>query len=129
MSRFAFGTRSKRCLEGVHPDLCRVVRRAMEMTDTDFGVHCGLRTEAEQAELVRTGASRTMRSRHLTGHAVDLHPWIHGAIPWKAWPPWKHLAEVMARAAHTEGVEIEWGGDWKSFRDGPHFQLPWSTYP
>ena len=120
--------RSEKLLVGVHPDLVRVVRRAAEITTIDFVVTEGLRTLARQKQLVAAGASKTMKSRHLTGHAVDLAAVVGGKVRWD-WPLYAKLAEVMKRAAVELKVPLEWGGDWKSFRDGPHHQLPWKEYP
>jgi len=118
-------------LKGVHPDLVRVVLRcAKDWKDpgTGFIVTCGLRTLAEQKVLVAKGASKTMRSRHLTGHAVDLAATIAGKVRWD-WPLYDRLAKAMKAAAKAEKVAVEWGGDWKTFKDGPHYQLPWKQYP
>lgn len=123
-----FSQRSEDNLKGVHPDLVRVVRRALSISPVDFGVIEGLRTITRQQELVKAGASQTMRSRHLTGHAVDLAAFVGGAIRWD-WPLYHKIADAMKEAARLEGVPLEWGGDWKSFKDGPHFQLPWKQYP
>jgi hypothetical protein len=81
-----------------------------------------------QRELVASGASKTMNSRHLTGHAVDLLP-IGKDGPAFDWPLYDKLGPAVKAAADAEGVEIEWGGDWTKFRDGPHFQLSWDAYP
>ena len=117
--------RDRRRLAGVHPDLVRVVERAASMIDEPFFVVLeGLRTEARQRELLAAGASRTMRSRHLTGHAVDLGAVVGGEVRWD-WPLYNRLAEVVKGAAELERVKVEWGGDWPRFRDGPHWQLPW----
>ena len=118
-------------LKGVHPDLVRVVLRCAEDwkdADTGFIVTCGLRTLAEQKVLVAKGASKTLRSRHLTGHAVDLAATIDGQVRWD-WPLYDRLAKAMKAAAKAEKVTVEWGGDWTSFKDGPHYQLPWASYP
>ena len=124
-------TLTARCgqrLAGVHPDLVRVVERAAK-DGTKFRVIEGLRTMDRQAELVRAGKSQTMRSRHLTGHAVDLAALDEaGRVTW-ARPAYEALAAQVKAAAAAEGVSVEWGGDWRSFFDGPHFQLPWSAYP
>jgi peptidoglycan L-alanyl-D-glutamate endopeptidase CwlK len=120
--------RSLQRLNGVHPDLVRVVKRAIELTGVDFAVTEGLRTLARQRELVTAGASQTLRSRHLTGHAVDLVALVGGKVRWD-WPLYPRIAESMKAAAKELNVPIEWGGDWKSLRDGPHFQLPWKAYP
>lgn len=119
-------SRDMQRLSGVHPDLVRVISRAREVAD--FIVTEGLRTEARQRQLVAAGASQTMRSRHLTGHAVDLAALVDGTVRWD-WPLYDRLALVVKRAAVEEEVPIEWGGDWPKFRDGPHFQLPWARYP
>ena len=118
-------------LRGVHPDLVRVVNRCAadwKDTETGFIVTCGLRTLAEQKVLVAKGASKTLRSRHLTGHAVDLAATIGGKVRWD-WPLYNRLSKVMKTAANKEKVPLEWGGDWKTFKDGPHYQLPWASYP
>ena len=125
---YAFGSRSLQRLEGIHPDLRRVMDRAIATTDIDFTVLEGLRSLDRQKKLVASGASKTMRSRHLTGHAVDIAPLIEGKVSWD-WPLYHKLALVVKAAAAHEGVRIEWGGDWRSFKDGPHWQLPWRDYP
>jgi len=116
--------RSRKALTGVHPDLVRVIERADEL-GAKFTVVCGCRTEAEQKLLVAQGKSKTMRSRHRTGHAVDL---VDEHFTWHE-HEMKALAEVVKRAAADVGVPVEWGGDWKSFIDTPHFQLPAAQYP
>lgn len=125
---FHLGQRSRQRLEGVHPDLVRVVERAIATTPIDFTVLEGRRTLARQRELVAAGASRTMNSRHLTGHAVDLAPLIAGKVRWD-WPLFHQLAPVIKAAAAAEGVPIRWGGDWRTFKDGPHWELPRARYP
>lgn len=125
---FMLGSRSVSRLKGVHPDLVAVVNRAIKLTEVDFAVLEGLRTHTRQIELVKAGASQTMNSRHLTGHAVDLGAYVGGAVRWD-WPLYYKIAAAMKKAAAELGVPIEWGGDWKSFKDGPHFQLSRKKYP
>ena len=125
---FALSIRSKTNLRGIHPDLRRVVERAIQITAVDFAVIEGKRSKERQIELYRTGKSKTMRSRHLTGHAVDLAAWVDGTVNWE-WPNYRKIAAAMKTAAAELGVPIEWGGDWVTFKDGPHFQLPWEQYP
>jgi peptidoglycan L-alanyl-D-glutamate endopeptidase CwlK len=122
---YQLGKKSKKKLEGVHPDLVKVVERAIEITEQDFTVLEGLRDIERQRELVITGKSTTLNSRHLTGHAVDLAPW---PISWE-WEGFYPIADAMKTAADELGVSLEWGGDWKSFPDGPHFQLSRKAYP
>ena len=128
MSNFYLGKRSKQRIRDIHPDLNRVVKRAIQLTDVDFAVLEGMRTKDRQEELVRQGASTTMHSRHLTGHAVDLGAYVSGEIRWD-WPLYYKIADAMKQAAAEFEVPLEWGGDWKTFKDGPHFQLPWAQYP
>ena len=121
-------------LQGVHQDLVRVIMLARR--HTPFIVLEGLRTPERQAKLVAAGASRTMNSRHLTGHAVDLGYWLddgdgrveNGEVRWD-WPLYRQQAAAMKAAAAQLGVKIIWGGDWKSFPDGPHFELDRRFYP
>ena len=112
-------------LDGVHPDLVSVVKRAIQISEQDFSVGEGLRSLSRQRELVNTGKSTTMNSRHLTGHAVDLFPY---PLSWD-WNYFYPIADAMKQAAKELGVDLEWGGDWRSFPDGPHFQLSWESYP
>ena len=123
-------------LKGVHPDLVRVVMRcAKDWKDTQFtfGLTCGVRTLEEQKILVKKGASKTLKSRHIPtadgySHAVDVVAYIDGAVRWD-WPLYDKISKAMKAAAKAEKVPIEWGGDWTSFKDGPHYQLPWASYP
>lgn len=125
---YKLGKRSLDKLKGVHPDMISVVKLAIQLSDVDFSVIEGLRTSERQAQLVRAGASKTMKSRHITGHAVDLAAYVGGTIRWD-WPLYHKIAKAMKSASKELGIPIEWGGDWVSFKDGPHFQLPWSKYP
>lgn len=125
---FKLSHRSLDRLTGVHPDLVAVVHRAIEMTPVDFMVVEGLRTLPRQQALFRQGATRTLKSRHLTGHAVDLAPWVGGTARWD-WPLFHPMADAMKEAAASLGVELVWGGDWRTFVDGPHFELDRHQYP
>lgn len=118
-------TRSKTRLQGVHADLVRVVELAA--TRSSFIVTEGLRTKERQAQLFKAGASQTLNSRHLTGHAVDLAAKVGKEVRWD-WPLYDALGKVVKTAAAELGVPIIWGGDWK-MRDGPHFELDRKRYP
>lgn len=122
---FDLSERDVKRLDGVHPDLIRVLRRLATFTTVPFFVVEGVRTVKRQRELVAKGASKTMKSRHLQGFAVDIAPVKDS---W-AWPQYYRLAPLVKQAAKLEGVPVEWGGDWWSFKDGPHWQLPHSKYP
>ena len=123
---FTLSKRSLKALEGVHPDLVAVVQRSIKITPIDFVVIEGLRTIERQRELFKTGASRTMRSRHLTGHAVDLAVWL-GTVRWEQ-PLYADLAVAVKAAAKELGVPIEWGWDLWGW-DAPHWQLGRRKYP
>lgn len=123
--------RSEKNLVGVHPVLVAVVRRAAELVPAGLGfiVTEGLRSRERQTQLVASGASQTMNSRHLTGHAVDLAATLaDGEVRWD-WPLYAKLATAMKRAAAEQGTAITWGGDWKTLKDGPHFEIDPRTYP
>jgi len=104
------------------------MKRAIACSTMDFAVIEGMRTLAKQKEYMAAGATRTMNSRHLTGHAVDIAPYVGGTIRWD-WPLYHELAKIIKKAAADEQVPITWGGDWVSFRDGPHFELKHKAYP
>lgn len=159
---YRLGATSRERLRGVHPDLIRVVelapRHAFALGGPDFRVLEGLRTAARQRELVKKGASMTLDSRHLTGHAVDLGAWIGGAVRWD-WPLYYRIAAAAQRAATELSVPLVWGGVWdrrlndlggdvdgleravaayvrrredanrSAFIDGPHFELDRKAYP
>ena len=122
------GPRSLSRLQDVHPDLVRVVKRAAAMSDLDFTVLEGRRTLARQQVLFKNKATKTMNSRHLTGHAVDLAPMLGDSVSYD-WPLYHRLAKIIKAAAAVENVPLNWGGDWRTFRDGPHWELPWKQYP
>ena len=125
---FKLGPRSLLNLRGVHPDMVRVVKRAISISDIDFTVIEGLRSPARQKELFAKGATKTMRSRHIHGFAVDIAPYVGGSIRWD-WPLFDKIEVAMKKAAKLENVPLTWGGDWKSFKDGPHWELPPANHP
>lgn len=130
---YVLGTQSRKMLQGVHPDLVKVVERAIQIVDIDFTVLEGVRTLERQKVMVATGASTTMNSRHLIApnglaHAVDLGALVAGKLSW-SWPLYSKIARAMKEAAAELYIPIVWGGDWKSFKDGPHFELSWKKYP
>jgi peptidoglycan L-alanyl-D-glutamate endopeptidase CwlK len=125
---FKLGKRSIERLQGVHPDLVKVVERAIDLSPVDFTVLEGLRSPERQQTLVASGASQTLNSRHITGHAVDLGAWVDNQVDW-SWPLYHKIANAMKAAANELGVAIVWGGDWRTFKDGPHFELDRRYYP
>lgn len=125
---FKFSARSLEKLKTAHPDLQLVMMQAITLSPIDFAITEGIRTAEKQRTLVIRGASKTMNSRHLTGHAVDVAAFIGREVRWD-WPLYELIADSVKQAAQNLKIPIEWGGDWKRFRDGPHFQLPWEIYP
>lgn len=125
---FELSGRSIAKLAGVHPDLVKVVHRAIGLTAVDFTVTDGLRTVERQRVLVAQGKSKTMNSRHLTGHAVDVAAISGGKVDW-SWSKYESIARAFKQAADELGIPIVWGGDWTSFKDGPHFELDRRKYP
>lgn len=152
---YRLSDRSKAKLDGVHPDLVKVVKRAIEITKHDFLVLEGLRTMERQRWLKQMGRSKTLNSRHLTGHAVDLGAWdgVTNSVVWD-WPAYFKIAEAMQAAAKEYEIDLTWGGAWRSiltsktpeelvdayvtskrkqdrsaFLDGPHYELSRKSYP
>lgn len=146
--RFALSARSLKSLDGVHADLVRVVKRAIQITPIDFVVTEGLRTRERQAQLVAAGASQTLASAHLRGEAFDIAALVDNEVRWD-WPLYDTLAEAFRTAAVLCDVPLTWGGAWgralngypsaadakaaylddcrttgrRPFLDGPHYQL------
>jgi len=147
---YKLSKRSLSRLEGVKSELVAVVKRAIELTNVDFGVTEGLRTYERQQELVASGASQTMKSKHLKGEAVDLVAYIGSDVRWEL-SLYDDIADAVKAAAQEQGVQIRWGGSWttpdiaeydgtmqdamdeyikirrdqgrRPFIDGPHFEL------
>ena len=147
---FKLSERSMAKLEGVDSRMQDVVKEAITLTKVDFGVICGMRTEDEQRELVAKGASKTMKSKHLDGLAVDLMAYIGSRASWEL-NLYDNIADAMAEAARNNNVKIRWGAAWhvdsiadwnftmqdamnsyvdlrraqgrRPFIDGPHFEL------
>jgi peptidoglycan L-alanyl-D-glutamate endopeptidase CwlK len=119
---FKLSQRSLNNLKGVDEDLVAVVKRAIEITEVDFGVTEGIRTLDRQEELYKKGLSKTMKSKHLIGRAVDVVAYVDGKVSWEE-QYYHTIATAMKSAATELNVNIKWGGDFKSFFDGPHFEL------
>lgn len=137
---YALGKQSLSRLEGVHPDLVKVVKRAIQISDQDFMVLEGVRTPARQKELYAQGRTKpgpkvtwTLKSNHFKqadgcGHAVDLVPY---PVDWNTASKFTAIAKAMLVAADDLGVKLRWGGNWdgddrpgeKGETDGPHFEL------
>ena len=128
MTNFKFSPRSENNLKGVNSDLVKVARRALQLSEVDFGITEGLRTPERQKQLVAEKKSQTMNSRHLAGYAVDVvaYPTSSGSWEWK-W--YEMIAKAFKLASQELGISIEWGGDWETFKDGVHFQLTHESYP
>ena len=150
MAEFRLSRRSLDRLQGVDDRLVAVVNYAITVTKIDFGVIQGLRTIEQQKELVASGASQTMKSKHLTGHAVDLMAYINGRGSWEL-NLYDDLADAMKEGASAVGCSVRWGAAWqiddirnwsgtmedamnayidlrrsqgrRPFIDGPHFEL------
>lgn len=120
--------RSLKALQGVHEGLVSVVRKADELTDLEFIITEGLRSKERQRELFAKGLSKTLNSRHITGHAIDFAPLLFGEVTWKtpAFPP---VIKAFKDAASQLNIKIVSGGDWKTFRDFPHIELDRKAYP
>lgn len=118
--------RSLRNMEGLHPDLRAVIRTALEQ-DKDLVLIEGLRTIERQKQVVAEGASDTMNSRHLTGHAGDIAI-IRNGVFIKDFNEYKVIAKRIKAIAKRLGIPVTWGGDWPS-EDGLHWQLTWQAYP
>lgn len=125
---FSFSQRDYDRLKGVHWALVQVMEVSISLSPVQFMIVEGMRTLEQQREYFAKGASITMNSRHLTGHAVDIAPLINGKVRWD-WPLYHQIAPVVKGVARDLSIAIVWGGDWKKFPDGPHFELDRRVYP
>lgn len=141
---YRFSQRSLDNLKGVHPDLVKIAHKALEITERDYTITEGLRSEDRQRQLVREGKSKTMKSRHLTGHAIDIVPW---PVSWE-FDDFYPVCDAFLKASRLLDIPLRWGGNWNvndlrkwhgtskllvekykgSFYDLPHFELPRKHY-
>ena len=124
---FKLGTKSLSNLKGVHPDLVKVVKRAIELTECDFTITEGLRTKATQALYVKQGKSQTMNSKHLDGLAVDLAAWVNGTINWN-FDHYFKIADAVRKASIELGIKIKWGGAWRYLNDYDSSRKAYDAY-
>lgn len=124
---FSLSLRSEAEMLGVKDDLKAVTRRALELSPYDFGVTSGIRTEAEQHEMFKKGASNmdgTNRiSKHQTGDAIDFMAYDKNGKPTWNMKYYKAVSNAFKMASHELDIPIIWGGDWKTLQDGPHVEL------
>lgn len=133
MPGFTLTARDLARLKCLHPDLRKVVVECARITTIPFSVNETARTVAQQKINIAKHVSWTMKSRHIPApdglvYAADLIPLVNGKGTW-AWPVYYKFAPIMKQAAKNVGVTVGWGGDWKSTKDGPHWELPWAKYP
>lgn len=119
---YKFSKRSLKNLVGVHPKLVNLMKVAITNSPYDFMVTEGLRTIERQRELFKQGKSKTMKSYHLVGKAVDIALIVNGDISWD-FALYREVAKHIKKIAKEQGINITWGGDWKNFKDGLHFQI------
>lgn len=119
---FKLSQRSLDKLVGVDARLVAVVKRAIELTEVDFGITEGLRSKERQAKLVAEGKSQTLKGKHLFGLAVDVAAYVDGKVSWDK-QHYITISNAFKQAAEELNTPIRWGGDFKSFFDGPHFEL------
>lgn len=137
---YQLGSKSKQTLKGVHPNLVRVIERAIQLSSQDFTVLEGIRTPQRQEELYAQGRTKpgpvvtwTLKSRHFIqadgwGHAVDLAPY---PLDWNDLSKFEAIADAMFQASKELGTPLRWGADWDSDgrprergeTDSPHFEL------
>jgi len=122
LSNYELGRGSLANLVDVEQPLVMVVRLAIKLCEVDFSVIDGVRTLAQQRVLFDNGDSFTMDSKHLTGEAVDIAAWVDGKSNFE-WHYLYMIRDAMFLAAKILDVDIEWGGNWKFLKDGPHWQL------
>lgn len=119
---YKFSKRSLNNLKGIHPKLVSLMKEAIKHSPHDFMITEGLRTIERQRELVKQGKSKTMKSYHLLGKAVDIALIVNNEVNWD-FALYREVAKHIKKTAREQGIKITWGGDWVRFKDGPHFQI------
>ena len=119
---FSFSKASLNKMNGVDSKLINLMKEAIKESPYDFGITEGIRTLKRQKELFVEGKTKTLKSYHLVGKAVDIKIYVNGEITWD-FKYYKEVAEHIKEVARKLGYVITWGGDWKTFKDGPHFQI------
>lgn len=93
---------------------------------TDISILCGHRGEEEQNKAFNDGKSKVRFpfSKHnkTPSLAVDIAPYNNG-INWNDLEAFKNLGELVKKKANELNINIAWGGDWKTFKDMPHFEI------
>ena len=137
----SWSKRSLDNMQGLHPDLILVLNRALHTSPHDFVVTEGLRTLERQKELLRIGATKTLKSRHLKqadgyGHAFDFYAYVDinkdGKVVFEEMASTRlmiPIANAIKAAAKEKDVAVTYGGDWRRFKDYPHFELNRAVYP
>lgn len=119
---FSFSKASLNKMNGVDSKLINLMKEAIKESPYDFGITEGIRTLKRQKELFVEGKTKTLKSYHLVGKAVDIKIYVNGEITWD-FKYYKEVANHIKEVAKRLGYVITWGGDWKTFKDGPHFQI------
>lgn len=125
---YKFGYKSLRNLDGVHPDLVRVAKRAIQKTRIDFGISEGVRSKDRQLMLLSQGKTTIENSQHLIqphtdfGHAIDVFAYINGKANWnrKYYGP---IVQTFITEATVLGIQLRFGHLWKDFNDSYHIEL------
>lgn len=151
---YSLSVKSRAKLAGVHEALIAVVERAIQLSTVDFTIGEGVRSLERQKQLLAQGKSKTLNSRHITGHAVDLWAYVNGNVSWD-FTHYEKIAKAVGQAAAELKTPITWGAVWDkrvadytdptaevqaykkrrkaigktAFLDGPHFELDKSAYP
>ena len=124
-----FGKRSRSRLKGVNPKLVNVLNEAIKLMD--LTILEGLRSVERQKELVASGASKTMKSKHLKGRAVDVTPYPVDFDSAKGINRHYYMAGMLRGIAHMMKITVRSGADWDSdgeikdqkFNDLVHLEL------
>ena len=104
-----FGKKSKQRLEGVHPDLRKVLDEVVKYFD--ITIIEGKRSQERQNKLVAEGKSKTKFGKHVWGKAVDISPY---PIDWDARDDFHYLGGFVLATATSMGINVRWGGDWNA---------------
>ena len=118
---YKLSKKSRKNMVGIHPILAFAVEMAIKETKQDFTVLEGVRDMVRQREMVANGSSKTLRSYHLNGLAVDLVAYVNGTVTWEE-KYYREIGRAMKAIITRYNLPIEWGFE-KWGWDIPHWQM------
>lgn len=97
-------------------DFARLIFKAEELKFMVTGGEL-MRTQEMQDLYLQTGKTTIKHSKHMDRMAGDLNFFKNGVLTYK-----KEEVQILGDYWEDLSPQNEWGGNWVSFQDTPHFQ-------